>query len=142
MMAGVFKKASWDGHGTGEVCVSWVLERIERSHPAQCAKIEAQIFLLLGRHQHLVTFHGLAVAEDGSHSLVTELAPLGPMDEVMEQHANDLRALRGGAKQKLFIKILSQVHDVHCRPAAATEQSYMHTCSSMCLHFLYTQSVR
>ena len=70
---------------------------------------EARIFSLLGRHPHLVTFYGVAVAEDGSQNLVTELASLGSMQDVMERNEDALRALNAEAKQKIFIEFLSQV---------------------------------
>ncbi len=76
---------------------------------------EARIFSLLGRHPHLVTFYGVAVAEDGSQSLVTELAALGSMDEVMERNVDSLRILTAEAKQKLYIEFLSQVSSPHVR---------------------------
>jgi hypothetical protein len=71
---------------------------------------EARIFSLLGRHSHLVTFYGMAEdAQDGSQSLVTELVPLGSIDEIMDRNVEALCALTAEAKQSLFVEILSQV---------------------------------
>jgi hypothetical protein len=73
---------------------------------------EARIFSLLGRHPHLVTCYGMAIGEDGSHSLVTELAPLGSMEDAMERNIGILWALTFEARQKIFIEILSQVSNI------------------------------
>lgn len=76
---------------------------------------EARIFSLLGKHPHLVRFHGMAVLEDGSQSLVTELASFGSMDVVLEQNLGGLRSLSVEAWQKMQIEILSQVSHSNSR---------------------------
>jgi hypothetical protein len=75
---------------------------------------EARIFTLLGRHPHLVKFYGVAVGEDGSQNLVTELAPLGSMENVLEQNRSTLRSMGIEKKRKIFLEAMIQVVQRFC----------------------------
>jgi hypothetical protein len=70
---------------------------------------EARIFTLLGRHPHLVKFYGVAVGQDGSQNLVTELAPLGSLENVLEQTRSNVHRMGIEGKRKIFLEVMTQV---------------------------------
>jgi hypothetical protein len=78
---------------------------------------EANIFTLLGRHPHLVTFHGAAEFQ-GKQMLLTELVPLGSLDHVVDKHATVLRA-NPELWKGMVLEILAQVCSGMARIAEA-----------------------
>jgi hypothetical protein len=70
---------------------------------------EARIFTLLGRHPHLIRFHGVAVGNDGSQNLVTDLAPLGNMETVLENNHNTLRNMVVEKIHNVLLEVIQQV---------------------------------
>ncbi|EKX41286.1 hypothetical protein GUITHDRAFT_44538, partial [Guillardia theta CCMP2712] len=69
---------------------------------------EAGAMLRLSRHPHLITLYGFTTDAFGSKFLIEELAPLGSLDVVAENLAQELRADETG-RQSIFLDILHQI---------------------------------
>ena len=78
---------------------------------------EAEIFSLLGRHPHLVTFYGAAEFL-GKQMLITELVSLGSLDIVVDKHSTVLRA-NPSLWKGMILEMLAQVSSGMARIAEA-----------------------
>ena len=87
-------------------CQSFAANRCLRLQQGSYER-EAAIFQRLGRHPHLVAFHGLVHCA-GQQMLVWDLAPLGSLDAAVQRHVVALRsdALRW---KVLGLDVVSQV---------------------------------